>query len=226
MTHPRTSRAFSISITCLFWLILAMVLPMAAALAGENDWARLREQSAQAEDRGDVALAIRLSLKLLELKPNDLPTMVSLSGLYGKAGHPQQQLAWTQRILKLQPNNFDALINRGNAMVVLGNAKGARDHFTQAKSLEPANPVAAYSLGVLAQLQERHAEAAGHFKEALRLSPDFEDALFNLAVSHANLGQYSMALMLLDRLLTQNPSAADAKALRTDISRRAHAGRN
>ena len=198
-------------------IVFAIAISIATAYTGGGDFNRLRQQSQQAEVQGDVPQAIRLSLKMLELQPGDLATMVALSGLYGKAEQPQQQLAFTQRILKLQPNHFDALVNQGNALAALGNLKEAKDSFKKASGIESNNPVAPYSLGVLAQSQGKDEEAIGFFQTALKMSPAFEDALFNLAVSYANIGRFRDAIGMLDRLLRKNPDAMDAKQLRATL---------
>lgn len=204
------------------WLLASGFLMMAsvASQANETDFKRLERLSTQAEAKGDLSQAIRLSLRMLDIKPNDIPSMLALSGLYGKADQPEQQLVWTQKILTLQPNHFDALINQGNAMAAVGNFKGARVSFGKAQSLVPISHLPSYSLGVLAQSQNRDEEALIFFQKALNLSPSFEDALLNLAVSYANLGRTKEAVAALDRLLTKNPGALDARQLRSELTRK------
>lgn len=202
---------------CLIMCIATLV--MSPAHANDADFNRLRQQGEQAQARGDLPQSIRAALKMLELKPNDLATMLTLSGLYGKAGQAEQQLVWTRKILQLQPNHFDALINQGNAQAVLGNVKAAQDSFGKARRLDPSSPVAPYSLGVLAQSLGQDQEAIAFFQAALKLSPAFEDAWFNLAVSQANTGLVREAIRNLDQLLRANPAAQDARELRNALSR-------
>ncbi len=212
--------------SCRQWatqLFVAMCVTTVVTLpsyANEADFNRLRLQSEQAEARGDIRQSIRATLKMLDLKPSDVATMLVLSGLYGKAGQAEQQLVWTKKILKLQPKHFDALINQGNAQAALGNTQAAKDSFYKAKDIDPSSPVVPYSLGVLAQSMEKDQEAIGFFQQALKLSPSFEDALLNLAVSQANVGRTREAIAALDRLLKKNPGAEDARQLRDSLVRR------
>jgi tetratricopeptide (TPR) repeat protein len=197
-------------------LFLAMCVTTVSTLpsyANEAEFQRWRLQSEQAEARGDIPQSIRAALKMIEIKPNDVATMLALSGLYGMAGQADQQLFWTKKILKLQPKHFDALVNQGNAHAVLGNAKAAKDSFSKARDIDPSSPVVPYSLGVLAQTMERDQEAIGFFQAALKLAPNFEDALFNLAVSQANVGLAREVIATLDRLLKINTGAEDARLL-------------
>lgn len=210
---------FSTSMVRIATVALALTMPALASSAEVGEFDRLRTQSAQAEDKGDISQAIRLSLKMLNLRQGDLPTMVTLSGLYGVVKQPELQLHWSQKILQLDPNHFDALINQGNALAALGNVQNAKDSFIKAKYVQPKNPVAPYSLGVLAQSQGKDEEAAGLFQTSLKIFPGFEAALFNLAVSHANLGKRSEALQALDRLLKNNPGAADALELKSTLTK-------
>lgn len=215
MTSARIS--FKRLFAQLFVILGIMAAASAPVQANEAEFKRLDRLSTQAEARGDFNQAIRLSLKMLEIKPNDVPTMLALSGLYGKAELPEQQLIWAKKILKLQPRHVDALINQGNAQAALGNTTAAKMSYDQARSIDPKSPLPVYSLGVLAQSQNRDAEAIGLFQQALKSSPDFEDALFNLAVGYANIGRTKEAISTLDRLLKIIPGAMDAQSLRSTL---------
>ena len=197
-------------------LCVAAVMPLSVQ-ASEAEFQRWRQQSELVEARGDIPQSIRAALRMHDLKPGDIPTMLALSGLYGKARQPEQQLAWSRRILKLQPRHLEALINQGNAQSVLGDAQAARNSFLMAKAVEPASPLPVYSLGVLAQALQHDEEAIGYFEAALKFLPTFEDARFNLAVSQANTGRVREAVRNLDQLLKANPAAQDARELRNAL---------
>jgi tetratricopeptide (TPR) repeat protein len=145
---------------------------------------------------------------------NDVATMVTLSGLYGKADQPEKELLWTNKILSVQPTNFAALINRGNAYSMLGNIDAARENYKKAGDINPKSPLPEYSLGVLDQSRNMQRESILHFKKALQIAPQFEDAMFNLAVAYANLGMKDQAVAMLNNLISKNPNAQDAIELR------------
>ena len=202
-------------------VFLCCLLTLSAAHAQSEDFQRLMQSSIQAEKRGDWRQAIELCHQILKVKPGDVETMVSLSGLYGHAGNPAQQIAWSQKVLVIQPRTFKALINRGNGYSAIGEGRPAIDSYRAAEAIDPTSPIPAYSLGVVAQAQGHEAAAAGYFHKALQLSPGFEDARFNLAVSLANQGEAAQAIRVLDQLLRQNPLASDAiqlsRALRSQV---------
>jgi tetratricopeptide (TPR) repeat protein len=213
LSLPRLRLLFSCLVLC-----VAAGAPQLSQ-ANEAEFLRWRQQSEQAEARGDIPQSIRAALRMHDLKPGDLPTMLVLSGLYGKAGQPEQQLLWSRRILKLQPRHLEALINQGNAQAVLGDVQGARSSYLIAQTVDPASRLPAYSLGVLSQALDRDEEAIGYFQSVLKRFPDFEDARFNLAVSQANTGRVREAIRNLDQILKANPAARDARELRDTLRR-------
>ena len=66
------------------------------------------------------------------------------------------------------------------------------------------------------------ADAAGQFREAVRIMPDLPEARFNLAMALVNEGDYSEALSEFDKVLEQHPTNAMAlnyaQALRQKLS--------
>lgn len=202
-------------------VFLASLLALSVAQAQPDDFQHLLRSSTHAEERGDWKQAIQLCHQMLKIKPQDVATMVSLSGLYGHAENPTQQIFWSQKVLAIQPKNFMVLVNQGNGYSAVGEDRRAMDSFRSAEAVDPNNPIPAYSMGVLAQNRERDKEAVGYFRKALRLSPNVEDARFNLAVSLTNLGETKQALGELDQLLQHNPSAFDAIQLRLTLRNQA-----
>jgi tetratricopeptide (TPR) repeat protein len=79
----------------------------------------------------------------------------------------------------------------------------ASDHKHAAEQLEaivrdnPANTAAYYYLGTLAFEDKKWAEAAEHFRKTILLSPDSEQAYYDLATSQLNLKQTTEALATL-----------------------------
>ncbi len=56
------------------------------------------------------------------------------------------------------------------------------------------------------------ADAAGQFREAVRIMPDLPEARLNLGMALENEGNYSEALEQFEKILEQNPSNAMALA--------------
>jgi tetratricopeptide (TPR) repeat protein len=71
-----------------------------------------------------------------------------------------------------------------------------------------------FRLGEQAQLDERYADASGHYEAVLRLAPDFEPARFNHGVSELRRGQAASAVEAFEALLEayeEKPKASGAR---------------
>jgi tetratricopeptide (TPR) repeat protein len=69
---------------------------------------------------------------------------------------------------------------------------------------------ALYNLGVITLAQQKYEEAAGYFKEALRIRKDASDTYLNLARALKGLGDYDSAVKNLEFAIAFDPSFAEA----------------
>jgi tetratricopeptide (TPR) repeat protein len=76
--------------------------------------------------------------------------------------------------------------------------------------VNPGNAFAWNYLGSSFYNSGQQAEAARYFNEAVRLQPDYPEALVNLGIYSANVGRRPEAIALFRRALTINPAFADA----------------
>lgn len=80
--------------------------------------------------------------------------------------------------------------------------------FEHALSVTRDNAVIEYDLGIALGQQGRSGEAAAHFAEAVRVWPEFNDALFNMGVALAAQGRLDEALSYYARALKVRPDSA------------------
>jgi tetratricopeptide (TPR) repeat protein len=83
--------------------------------------------------------------------------------------------------LRVAPYDPDLRFLLGSALVALGDKSGSETQFILGAGLEPDNARGHYQAAVALEMQKRTAEAASHYESALRLRPDFAEALNNLA---------------------------------------------
>ncbi|WP_159062979.1 tetratricopeptide repeat protein [Streptomyces scabiei] len=86
---------------------------------------------------------------------------------------------------------------------------GATSSFRRALELDPANKLAWYNLGVIAQDDHRTADAHAAYDSALKIDPDFESALYNKAILLES-SDTEEAIDLLKHIVGANPRAATA----------------
>lgn len=97
-----------------------------------------------------------------------------------QAKEPSGAIAAFQKVLQADPGCGDAYSGIGHAFLDLGEFSGAKVAFSKSIELKPTPSRYVLLGGVLKKLGERKA-ALDAFQNALRLSPENEEALFNTA---------------------------------------------
>ncbi|HKS62749.1 MAG TPA: tetratricopeptide repeat protein, partial [Xanthobacteraceae bacterium] len=125
-------------------------------------------------------------------------------------GQRSDAMAHWERALALNPDFAPAHMNLGNALREDGRTTEAVTHLRRALALQPS-PFAHNNLGLaLAVLGD--SEAAGHFRRAIEMHPQFVEPYLNLALELANRDDLAQALSLVQRSL-RIAETADNKAL-------------
>jgi tetratricopeptide (TPR) repeat protein len=86
-----------------------------------------------------------------------------------------------ERVIALNPEHVDALLNRGTLAFEDGQLEVARDYFARAVELEPQNPLGRFNLGTTLDDLGLLQEARQHLRLAVRLDPQNPDARYTLA---------------------------------------------
>lgn len=98
-----------------------------------------------------------------------------------------------------------------------GRLEEARRGFVAAVAAAPHDPFVANNFGNLLRQIGDDCEALRYYDQALRLSPDYRDALFNKALLLSSMGNLNAALALLERLATAQPEDARAHSARGGV---------
>ncbi len=123
-------------------------------------------------------------------------------------------------------------MNLGSIRESAGDFQVALELFRKAVDLDKKNPLYRFQLGSLYRKLGRDADAVEQFKEAVKLQPDYEDALLELGCAEERLGDKdaaatlkkavdlkpgdSVARMRLARLLLADGQSKKARAVMTD----------
>jgi len=118
---------------------------------------------------------------------------------------------------KLYPGNGDILMLLSNSYIAAGKLDVAKEAFKAGVEKEPDNKFYRYNYGSLLLNAKEYAEAAKQLAKAVELDPDYENAIYNLAVTYVKWGaemreadpesdsykeKYKLALPLLEKYLT------------------------
>jgi len=181
--------------------------------------ARLIKEGIAREDAGDLKGAIEIDQKILQLDPRNIYAMTAIAGLFGKLGEFEQEMAWAQKAIAIDPHFDLAYINSGNALAGLKKYNEAADAYKKAIRINPQNPLGVYSLGVIGEDQGNFKKALEFYRQSIQIDPKFENGYFNLAAMYANLKQFDEAIAALKKLIELNPLAEDAKAMLRQIEK-------
>jgi tetratricopeptide (TPR) repeat protein len=113
--------------------------------------------------------------------------------------------------LELDPQSAVLKFRLATALNMTGDAKGSEALFEEVVRTSPDYFPAQFSLGVLRQQQDRHAEAVDRFSAAIAQRADYAEAHIRLAVSLRHLGRAQEALDHYQQVMKANPQNAEAQ---------------
>ena len=157
----------------------------------------------------------------ITLDPGYVPARVNLGTVRLLQGRAADALGLFAEAARLQPDNADARNNLGRLLVAQGKPDEGIDHLRAAIGAQPAHAAAHFNLATaLLQGKNDARGAIDHFREAIRLRPDWPPAPMALAwvlSSHpdAAIRKPEEAIDLARQavaLTNRDPSALDALA--------------
>jgi Flp pilus assembly protein TadD len=147
-------------------------------------------------DSGAPELALRVADLELAKKPNDASALVARGdALYALGRRDQAQMAYRAAI-KIDPEASAAQVGLGRTLAQ-SDPRAAETAFLAALSREPDDVIALNNLGVVRDLQGRHADAQAAYSHAISVAPTSADVQINLGMSLALSGRTTEASRLL-----------------------------
>ena len=99
-----------------------------------------------------------------------------------------------KKIVEIEPNNYKAHNNLGNALKELGKLKEATTSYRQAVKIQPDYSKAHFNLGNILNDFGKFKEAIPNLLLALKIKPNFNDAHNCLAISYKKLKKFEKAI--------------------------------
>jgi tetratricopeptide (TPR) repeat protein len=137
------------------------------------------DQRAEAErmaNSGANAAALKQFQAIAAANPDDLEARLWIARLHTRMGHPEHAADVYRSILAARPQNFEALVGLGNALLVLGRLKEAGDALNRAEALGADRPDVLTAQGKLHQAANHTTLALAYFLRAIALDPTNADA--------------------------------------------------
>src|SRR5262245_40907742 len=130
--------------------------------------------------------------------------------IFGRRGDDHDRvIADATEILKIEPNNVEALLLRGNSLQRKGEAARARADVTRAVQLGPKSALANNSLSVYYNMTGDYDRALSASNESLRINPDGPYGRKNRAESLEGKGELESALADFRSVLARDPQMTE-----------------
>jgi Flp pilus assembly protein TadD len=189
-------RLASCAVPILFGFLLAgcstQSLLDAAASTEKPDQDGLTRVASDVEAQGQIVAALPI-YEQAAAGSSDPKAQVRLGDAYTRAGKTDQAIKAYRTALAMVPDNPDALLGLGSALLKAGDAEGAVAPL--AKVAPIIKTMAAYNrLGLAQTLTGQFAQAHESFDAASALAPDDLDIRTNLALAAALEGQETKAI--------------------------------
>jgi Flp pilus assembly protein TadD len=166
----------------------------------------------------------RGAIEKLDLAVAEYPAFVNafneIGVLYLRVNELEKADEALQSALKIKPDAYEPLINRGIALFRLTRFKEAEPILREALKVKAGSTVAHYYLGRAFHKMGRNDEAEAEFLELIKLNPtEFREAYRFLAVIYLDRGDGQRVIEELEQYLHLVPKASDADELRKVIER-------
>jgi tetratricopeptide (TPR) repeat protein len=112
------------------------------------------------------------------------------------------------RAISMNPQYFQAYIERGNVKDAIHDFAGAIADYTTAISLNPKSAHAFYNRGTVLSRSEKHQAAIADYQQAITIDPEYAQAHLNLANELDDLDDVAGALTNYNRAISLKPNYA------------------
>ncbi|NPA12796.1 MAG: tetratricopeptide repeat protein [Aquificae bacterium] len=139
------------------------------------------------EDIGEYQLAKEMYLKALDYFPNDVELLYRLAEVYTKLKEYDMAIDVLKRIYQLT-QDYRVYLAMAEVEEERGNLQKAIQYALKAKELKPDDYLPYFYLAIYYDNLDQWEKAEKYLKEALKIRPNFPDALNYLGYSYINRG--------------------------------------
>lgn len=129
----------------------------------------------------------------------------------GQSGNYQEAINYFDKALAIDPNDLDALHNKGYAFYNLGKPEQALIYFDKALAIDPNLESTLRIKGMALDELGRHEESIIYYDKALAIDPGDKATLNNKGLALANLERFDEAITEYDKALAIDPDYELAK---------------
>ncbi len=154
--------------------------------------------------------AEEMLLKLLAEDPKNVTVMTALGWALHAGGKDEAALAQYDAVIRISPENRDAVYNSGLILWKLDRKSEALERFKKLLIISPEDDAALFNAGALLLSLGEDETASGYLERYLQKKPDDADALFLLAESRVGMKKYAQALSTYEKIIVLDAKEARA----------------
>jgi len=143
--------------------------------------------------------------KAVKLAPDKTEGYLKLARLNLILRQYQPAKKFTQYAMQINPNSSQAFFVLAMINIEQGDTAASEENLRVALDLDSTYFEANMKLGVLLNLQ-KNTLSITYFKQALKIKPENQSALYSLALAYQNVGKIDSALIIYDSILMHYPS--------------------
>lgn len=178
----------------------------------EPDYKEL--QGIIAMSKGNYAESERIFNKLIDDNPYSVPYWNQLASSQYLRNDPAASVESSGYSLAIDPEDPDAVINKANGLLLLGNHEEALKYYRLFKRLQPQSEVGDMGIGAIMTSQNRMQEALRHYEQAesicSRKSTNLTEIYRQEFLINAALGHFTKAYSYIEKL-GQQPNISESE---------------
>jgi len=147
--------------------------------------------------------------------PNNVAARLALAVAYEEKNRLDDALAQYAEILKVDPGNMDGIMGKGRTLLTKGDLDAATAEYTKIVDAKKSGEFAGadtrlqasyYYLGLIALKQGKPPLAIERLDQALQIEPTDSDAMYQIGLAQAQLGNHTGAIAMFKKALTFVPT--------------------
>lgn len=168
----------------------------------EDDYIEL--QGRIALSKNEPAKAKKIYNRLIDRDPFQTGYWNGLASAQYMASELNESIDSSNYTLAIDTNNTDAILNKANCFMLLGNYDEAQSLYEQYKQLQPNSEVAEMGIAAIYMAKGEEEKSLSHWKEAEKLCPAQSnnrlDIYRNITLVYASMGQIDNAFSYIDKM--------------------------
>jgi len=155
---------------------------------------------------GQLEKAEELYIMLSQLSPEEAKIYFNtIIRMYDDAKMPDKAVAAAQKMIELDPGNYEAYYNLGAMYVKMKKFTEAAATFQNSIELRPDFDIAYANLGYSYSQLKKYSDAISAFKKMVEIVPDNSDGWFNLGINYMQLKKWGDAVEPLKKAIELRP---------------------